>query len=284
MYENYWGLKEKPFENTPDPRFLFYSSKHEEALMRLLYAVRERKGAAMLSGEYGSGKTLLSRVVMAKLLNEGERYKVALIVNPAIPKEELLSEIVYQFGGEPTKDDKKSELLRKLNDILYRNMGDSKHSVIIIDEAQAIEDESTLEEIRLLLNFQLNEIFLLTLLLVGQPELKDKIDRIPQFKQRLAIKYHLGTLEFNETDRYIKHRCKVAGREEPVFSDKAIGLIYDASKGVPREINNLCDLCLVIGMGEKVNIINEDIAAKVIRDMKPEAGLTTNLAGESQNG
>jgi general secretion pathway protein A len=284
MYQEYWGFKEKPFENTPDPRFMYYSPKHEEALTRLLYAVREKKSAAMLSGEYGSGKTLLSRVVMAKLLNEDDRYKVALIVNPAITKKELLSEIVYQFGQETAKKDNKSELLHKLEDILYRNMNYKKHSVIIIDEAQAIKDESTFEELRLLLNFQLNEMFLLTLLLIGQPELKDKIDRIPQFKQRLAIKYHLDTLDLDETQGYIRHRCRLVGREEPLFSDSAINLIYNASRGIPREINNICDLCLVIGLGNKVSFINEDIAFQVIRDIKPEVVLADNLTGEKQDG
>lgn len=273
MYQEYWGFKEKPFENTPDPRFMYYSLKHEEALMRLLYAAKEKKGAAMLSGEYGSGKTLLSRVVMANLLSDNGRYKVALIVNPAIPKEEILSEITYQFGLEVHKEDRKSDLLRKLNDILYRNMSDKVHSVIIIDEAQAIEDESVLEELRLLLNFQLNEMFLLTLFLIGQPELKDKIDKVPQFKQRLAIKYHLGTLDLAETGQYIQHRCEVAGRSQPPFLDNAVSRIYQASGGVPREINNLCDLCLVIGMGEKAAAIDEAIAFQVIKDIKPEVCL-----------
>lgn len=280
MYEDYWGFKEKPFENTPDPRFIYYSSQHEEALMRLLYAVNEKKGAAMLSGEYGSGKTLLSRVLMAKLTQEDDHYQVALIVNPAIPKEELLAEIVYQFGQDVNKQAQKSEILHKLNDILYRNMNNKRHSIIIIDEAQGIEDESTLEEIRLILNFQLNEMFLLTLLLFGQPELKDKIDKVPQFKQRLAIKYHLGTLDKSETAEYIKHRCGVAGRETPVFSDEAIAIIHDASRGIPREINNICDLCLVIGLGNKTTLINEDIAEEVIKDMKPESVLTDKPAGE----
>jgi len=269
MYLQYWGLKEKPFENTPDPRFIYYSPKHEEALMRLLYTVKEKKGAAMLSGEYGAGKTLLSRCLWQSLLNEDRHYKVALIVNPAISKEELLAEIAYQFGEAVSKENTKSEILHKLNDVLYKNMNNNKHSVIIIDEAQTIEDESTLEELRLLLNFQLNDMFLLTLLLIGQPELIEKINKVPQFKQRLAIRYHLGTLDSCETREYIIHRCRVAGRKESPFSDNAIGFIYNASKGVPREINNLCDLCLVFALGEKVNFIDEDIASKVIRDIKP---------------
>ena len=284
MYQEYWGFKEKPFENTPDPRFIYYSAKHEEALTRLLYAVTERKGAAMLSGDYGSGKTLLSRMLIAKLLSEDARYRIALIVNPAIPKEELLCEIAYQFGQEITREDKKSDLLHKLNDIFYRNMSDKKHSVIIIDEAQTIEDASTFDELRLLLNFQLNEMFLLTLLLIGQPELKELIDKVPQFKQRLAIRYHLQALDPRETAEYIKHRCFVACRQDAPFSDKAAALIYNASKGIPREINNICDLCLVIGLGEKASLIDGDIASQVIRDVKPEVFLTNNLIGEKQNG
>jgi general secretion pathway protein A len=284
LYLDYWGFKEKPFENTPDPRFIYYSAKHEEALMRLLYAVREKKGAAMLSGECGSGKTLLSRVVMAQLLNESSRYKVALIVNPAISKEELLTEIIYQFGQDISKEDNKSELLRKLNDILYQNMNNKIHNVIIIDEAQAMEDDSTLEEIRLLLNFQLNDMFLLTLLLFGQPELKDKIDKIPQFKQRLAIKYHLDTLSRDETAEYIKQRCRVAGKIDPAFSDQAVSIIYNNSKGIPREINNICDLCLLIGLGKKASIIDEDTVREIIRDIKPESTVADDLTGVKQNG
>jgi len=278
LYEEHWGFKEKPFENTPDPRFMYYSSKHEEALTRLLYTVTQKKGAGMLTGEYGSGKTLISRVVMAKLLSEDENYKVALIVNPAIPKEELLAEILYQFELDINKEDRKSDLLRKFNDVLYKNMNNKKHSVIIIDEAQAIEEESTLEELRLLLNFQLNNMFLLTLLLVGQPELRDRIERLPQFKQRLAIKYHLSTMDLPETSEYIMHRCRIAGRVEPIFSDKAVTLIHNASRGIPREINNICDLCLVIGMGNKAQAIGEAIAQDVIKDIKPDAGSISNLA------
>ncbi|MEK9149271.1 MAG: hypothetical protein AAB267_04410, partial [Candidatus Desantisbacteria bacterium] len=123
-----------------------------------------------------------------------------------------------------------------------------------------------------------------TLILVGQPELKDKIERVPQFKQRMSIRYHLGTLDLAETGEYIRYRCHIAGREEPLFSDKAAEIIYDASGGIPREINNICDLCLVIGLGNKANFIDEEIAFQVIRDMKPEAGLTHNLDGGKQNG
>ena len=268
MYTDYWGLTEKPFENTPDPRFFYCSSKHEEALTRLLYVVEEKKGAAMLSGEYGSGKTLLSRIVLAKLLQEQEKYKVAIIINPTIPVLELLSEIVYQLGTEISQDDRKIDTLHNLNGILYKNAENNKHTVIIIDDAQAIEDESIFEELRLLLNFQLNECFLLTLILLGQPELKEKIEKLPQFKQRLALRYHLDNLDESETGSYIEHRCKVAGREEQIFSPETYKLLYDYSGGSPRQINNICDLSLVIGMGEKSTHIDGRIIQEVIKDFQ----------------
>lgn len=268
MYKEYWGFIEKPFENTPDPRFFYCSSKHEEALTRLLYAVQERKGAAMLSGEYGSGKTLLSRVIISKLLQQEDKYKFALVVNPAIPVLELLGEILYQLGGDNANQNRKTDILRNINDILYNTASNNRHTIIIIDEAQAIADDTVFEELRLLLNFQLNERFLLTLLLLGQPELREKVERIPQFKQRLALRYHLTTLTEPETARYIEYRCKTAGKNESVFTEDAYKSIYAYSNGIPRLINNACDLGLVIGMGEKTKYIDAHIIDEVIRDFK----------------
>ena len=268
MYKNYWNLTEKPFENTPDPRFFYCSSKHEEALMRLMYVVEERKSSSMLSGDYGSGKTLLSRVLMGKLLQEEDKYKVALIVNPAIPVLELLSEIVYQLGIETSRQDRKIDILRRLNENLYKTAEGNKHTVIIIDEAQAIEDDSVFEELRLLLNFQLNERFLLTLILLGQPELREKIAKLPQLKQRLAVYYHLTCLTESEISGYIRHRVNVAGQSESIFAEDTYKLIYDYSQGVPRQINNICDLSLVIAMAEKATQINQRIIKEVIKDFQ----------------
>ena len=267
MYKDYWGFKEKPFENTPDPKFFYYSSKHDEALARLLYAVNERKGSVMLSGEYGSGKTLLTRVVVSKLVNEDDLYKIALIVNPAIPLLEFLSEIVYQLGNDVSADARKIDILHTLNDMLYNTVQVNRHTVIIIDEAQVAQDD-IFEELRLLLNFQLNDRFPFTLLLVGQPELREKIDRFPQLKQRMSISYHLSRLDAQEIKDYIQHRCRIAGRNEPIFTDAAYGLIYEYSQGVPRQINNICDMSLVIGMGEKVKIIDENITKEVMSDLQ----------------
>lgn len=278
MYNDYWGFKEKPFENTPDPRFFYCSAKHEEALMRLLYAVQERKSSAMLSGECGSGKTLLSRIILNRLMNK-EEYKVALVVNPAIPLLELLGEIVYQLGAENPAGERKVDILRRLNEILYSVSQAGKHTVIIIDEAQTIAEDSVFDELRLLLNFQVNERFLLTLLLLGQPELREKIEATRQFKQRLALRYHLTTLTEAETRAYIGHRCLVAGKVSPPFSDGAYKLIYEYSQGLPREINNICDLSLVIGMGERADSVCERIVGEVIKDFQ-QAHDTIGSSGE----
>lgn len=265
MYEDYWGLREKPFENTPDSRFLYRSRKHEEALMRMFYAIRERKGAAMFTGEYGSGKTVLARVLLEDLTEKPQRYSVALIVYPNFSSKDLLREILFQLDGSDYKETK-IRLLHILNDKLYKNLNEDRDTVVIIDEAQVIAKREVLEELRLLLNFQLRDRFLLTLLLVGQPELRERINEIEQLEQRLAVRYHLDTLDEEETKGYIHHRCQVAGRKNPIFSNEATRLIYNASSGIPRKINNFCDMSLVVGMMEKLEKIEEGIMEKVIED------------------
>jgi len=265
MYEDYWGLKEKPFENTPDPHFLYYSSKHEEAFSRMLYAIRERKGAAILTGEYGSGKTVLSRAFLKELSDE--RYQTVLIFNPRIPPREFLQEIVYQLGGDDSSKSK-TKLLRTLNEMLYNNRSENKDTIIAVDEAQTIGSEEIFEELRLLLNFQLDDMFLLTIILIGQPELKEKVDRIPQLRQRLAVRYHLVALDEGETREYIIHRLGVAGSSKGIFGEETHRLIYEASEGIPRRINNICDMCLLVGFGMRADAIDEGIVRDVIGDLE----------------
>lgn len=277
MYNNHWNFNEKPFENTPDPRFMYYSNQHREAVSRLLYAIGQRKGAAILTGEYGSGKTVISRVITNRLLQEENIYNVALIVNPAVSIIGMLREILYQLGGETEKDSQKIEILRVLNERLYENMKADRHAVIIIDEAQTIDNESVFEEIRLLLNFQSDDKFLLTILLLGQPELKKKVGRIPQLEQRFSVKYHLKNLSLEETINYIQHRCRTAGREEKIFTDSAYKLIYGASKGTPRKINNICDISLMLGYTKKRDRIDEDIIRAVAEDLKEYRQTTSDI-------
>lgn len=266
MYEGYWNLSEKPFENTPDPRFLYHSQKHEEALSRMLYAVREQKGAAILTGEYGSGKTLLSRVFMEEL--SSDKYHTALIFNPRLPSLELIKEIAYQLGVDTATLSAKTDLLHHLNDTLYRNMDVGKKTVVVVDEAQTIPNESTFEELRLLLNFQLDDNFLLTLILLGQPELKEKIKGLPQLRQRLAVRYHLKALTEEEIKEYVQHRLEVAGAQEPIFSEDAFSEIYRFSAGIPRRINNICDMALMVACGEGSEQIDRETIREVAEDLE----------------
>lgn len=266
MYGEYWKLQKKPFENTPDPHFLYYSQKHEEALSRMLYVIKERKGAAVLTGDYGSGKTLLSRVLLEELNND--QYQSAFIFNPKLPPLELIKEIAYQLGCDVSSLSDKTALLHSLNEVLYKNTNDNKNTVVIVDEAQAIGEEDSFEELRLLLNFQLNDNFLLTLILLGQPELKEKIAALPQLRQRLAVRYHLKALTEIETKEYIKHRLEVAGAKQPIFSEDAYKEIYYFSTGIPRRINNICDMALLVGCGEGLDKIDKKIIKEVAEDLE----------------
>jgi len=263
MYEAYWGFSEAPFDNSPNPKFFYLSPEHEEALVRLMYAVRQRKGCALLTGEYGCGKTTLSRALIQRL--EAERYEIGLLTNPRWNAVDFLRELLYQLGLE-TPERNKAELLHQLNDAFFRNFQATRDTVIIVDEAQLIEDEGVFEELRLLLNFQTDDRFLVTLLLIGSPELASKVRRLRHLDQRVAIRYHLNTLDDTHTTNYIAHRLNMAGRSAQIFTDEAVKLIFDFTRGTPREINNLCDIALLVGYSKRVKEIDERIVAEVIKD------------------
>ncbi|MBI2470538.1 MAG: AAA family ATPase [Planctomycetes bacterium] len=265
MYEKYWGLNELPFENVPDPRFMYHSTQHEEALMRLLYATKAQKGAAMLSGEVGCGKTTVSRAFVQEL--SSDEYEVGIIANPSLAALDFLKEILYQLGIEKTADSK-PELLHILNDAILQNLTKKKKTVLIVDDAQAIEDVVTFEELRLLLNFQLNNQFLLTLILIGQPELRDKVVKIPQLDSRISIRYHLKPLDLKETAQYILFRLKIAGMQRNIFTKEAIEKIQEYTGGVPRKVNNICDLSLLVGFSKKVELIDSKVIQQLIDDAK----------------
>ncbi|MFQ6083741.1 MAG: ExeA family protein [Candidatus Aminicenantia bacterium] len=266
MYETYWGLREKPFENAPDPRFIYYSYEHREAINRLIYAVEERKGAAMLTGDYGCGKTVTSRLLFEKLPDD--KYEIALVTNPFLSPTALLREICFQLGIKSSVRSPKTHLLENLNERLYENMDKHKDTVIIIDEAQVIRDPMTFEELRLLLNFQLNDRFLMTLILIGQPELRGMINELKQLKQRIATRYHLDPLNKEDTENYIIHRLRIAGATRKIFSNNSINLIWESSKGVPRVINTICDMCLLLGFSKKLNEISGEMVREVVYDLE----------------
>ena len=168
MYLEYWGFDKYPFENVPDPHFMFYSSEHEEALSRIIYGLERNKGAILLTGEIGCGKTMVSRVLIQKLSTEDDSFDIGLIANPSLEASEFLMESLYQLGISSASN-VKTDMLRALNNKLLENAKNNKNTILIIDEAQAIYKD-TFEEIRMLLNFQMNDRDLLNLVLLGQPE------------------------------------------------------------------------------------------------------------------
>jgi len=264
VYEQYWGLTARPFQNVPDPNFLFMSRRHREGLARLLYAVKHNKGAALLVGEVGCGKTTLSRALILELAEE--KYDIGLVTNPSLSDSDFLEEIDAQFGIEPTNTSKVA-LLRGLNDRLVANVQGGKETVLIVDEAHSINDPDVFEELRMLLNFQLNDRFLLTLILMAQPEITEIIGRIKQFEQRIAIRYHLTPLDQTDTAPYIIYRLQKAGAKRALFSQEAMQLVWQHTRGVPRVINTLCDLCLLEGYASRAQAVDVALVKRVAASM-----------------
>lgn len=264
MYEQYWKFCDKPFRNTPDPHYLFFARQHEEALTRMLYTITEGQGAMMLTGEYGCGKTLLTRVLLDEL--DPDRFEVALVPYPNLSAVEFLHEILRQFGFE-TQGLNKAQLLQVLEGFLLDNNRNGISTIIIVDEAQMVLDKMTMEEIRLLLNFQQDRKFLLTLFLIGQPELIERVAEAPQLLQRLSVRYHIGEMNQDESVRYLNHRLGIAGATRDVFTLDAERVIAAASDGVPRTMNSFADMALLVAFGQKSPLVDDEIARQVVNDM-----------------
>jgi len=229
----------------------------------MLYAIRECKNAAMLTGECGSGKTLLSRILAEELSNA--QHQSVLIFNPRVPALELIKEIAHQLNGDMASFLSMTDVFRYFNEILYGNEDGNKKTVIIIDEAQALLEDS-FEELWLLLNFQLNDTFLLTIILLGQAELRRKIKNLPQFKERIAVRYNLTALSQEDTKKYIRHRLEVAGSEE-TFRNDIFSEVYRFSGGIPGRINSIYDMALLVGYGEGVDVIDKETIEEVAKDL-----------------
>ena len=256
-----------PFENINDPLFFYYSPKHKEALARMIYAVRQRKLGALLVGEYGTGKTFLSSVL--KKVSLESKYTFVFITNPRLSSLEFIQEVYYQLGGrlDLSENPSRVDFLHFIKKSLEENHKRNMHTVIVIDEAQSIKEQDFFEELRLLLNFQNEEAVFSTLILLGQPPLGDNVKKVPQLKQRLAIRYHLAPLNEEETKDYIGHRLKVAGAKRKLFSDNAYKDIFSLSKGMPRAINNICDLALFSGFSRKLDIVDKETIINAGQDL-----------------
>ncbi len=263
MYEEFYGLTEKPFSKTPDPRFLYQSAKHAEALARLQHAVEEQD-IVLLTGEIGSGKTTLSRALIDSF---DESIHPVLIINPRLSPSQLLRTVALRLGMDDTTRYRHG-ILEGINAKLYELFEAGRRPVVIIDEAQLIPGKATFEELRLLTNFQLDDRNLLALVLIGQTELRERLDRrqYRALRQRIGMQYHLGPLDAAETREYLRHRLKVAGRDAPLFDEDAQTLLFEHSNGVPRRINIIAGNALVEGFGRGAGLIDAEIVKSVVEE------------------
>jgi general secretion pathway protein A len=265
VYESYWQLNQKPFKNTPDPKFMYLSEQHEEALARLRYGISEHLGCVVMSGVFGCGKTLLLKTLFEEL--EKGKYRTGFVTNPQMNAVEILSAIIYELGVKEDIPKEKSSLLQLLDKITKDNYNDGKETIVVVDEAHVIEKTETFEELRMLLNFQNNGRFMVSLILSGQPEITDKVNNIKQLAQRVGIKANLDRLNFEDVVNYIHHRLEVAGSKEKFFTYDALEAIFNNSGGIPRRINSICDLSLLTGFTRKVDVITKDMVVEVVGDL-----------------
>jgi general secretion pathway protein A len=266
MYKPFYGLKENPFHLTPDPSYLFMSRVHEEAYTHLEYAVVENKGFVVITGEMGSGKTTLINLLLSKIQ---QKIQVGVINQTLVQPTQLIKMICQEFEL-PTENRDKAELLDLFHSFLLEQFSSRKRVTLIIDEAQNLPD-NTIEEIRMLSNLETEKHHLIQMMLVGQPELKNKLQqrKLAQFVQRVTVYCHLNGLDRDETSRYITHRLQIAGAENPqIFSEEAVDAIYQYSRGIPRLINILCDAALVYGFADELKIIEKNVIEEVVNERK----------------
>ena len=265
LYLSYYNLREAPFNITPDPRFLFFSTKHQEAFNHLLFGIHQRKGFIELTGEVGAGKTTVCRKLLEEL---GPNYKTALILNPCLNMDQLLQSVLMELDVQVYGLDRVF-YLHALNEFVLYQANQGNDVVLIIDEAQDLSDEM-LEQVRLLSNLETDHQKLIQIILMGQPELRDKLAQpaLRQLRQRITVRYHLGPLDVSETAYYINHRLTLAGANgKPRFDEAAIKLVHKYSGGVPRLINAVCDKALLAGFVTQADTLNKKIIKLAIEEL-----------------
>jgi general secretion pathway protein A len=272
MYKAYFNFTRNPFELTPDPTFLFSTKRHNEALAALYYGVRRHKGFVVVTGEVGTGKTLVLRCLL-RLLKQSTDVAYAYIFNSLLSPTEFLQYIVADFGL-PTSGKNKSELLFDLSHFLISRGSKKLTTVLIVDEAHHLSAD-ILEEIRLLTNLETSEDKLLQIVLAGQPELDEKLDSVGlrQLKQRIALRARLDPLSEEEARGYIERRVKVAGKNceaNTLFSAQTIATVYRHSRGFPRLINTICENALITAYARQMHIVTPDIVEDVAKDLRLE--------------
>jgi general secretion pathway protein A len=268
VYKAFFGLERNPFEVSPDPAFLYPTARHYEALANLYYVIRERKGFVVLTGEVGTGKTLLVRCLLHKLEKQGVKY--AYIFNPALTPVEFLRYVAADLAV-PIEWKDKSDLLFGLYRYLIRRNEEGMTTVLVVDEAHLLSPE-VLEESRLLNNLETPRGKLLQIVLVGQPELDEKLDskQLRQLKQRVAFRCQLQPLNFDEVQEYVKWRLKRAGAngQPPVFSENTFESIYKHSRGYPRLINTICENALISAYAAGTREISVRLIEEACQDLR----------------
>jgi general secretion pathway protein A len=266
VYLEYYGLTEAPFDITPNPRFLFYSAKHREAFNHLLYGIRERKGFVQLTGEVGAGKTTLCRAMLEQL---DEHYATALILNPVMSPNELMKAIAIEFGL-PVNGLDRLDTVAVINQFLLQQVERGRDTVLIIDEAQDLTDE-LIEQVRLLSNLETDNRKLLQIVLMGQPELRDRLNnpRLRQLRQRITVRYHLSPLSRHEVNQYIHHRLHISGGNgTPCFTQPALWRVHRYSQGIPRLVNAVCDKALLAGFVQQRDRIDFSMVGQAVRELE----------------
>ncbi len=273
MYKDYYHLKEEPFNLTPDPKFLFLTDQHREALNHMLYGIRQRKGFICITGEVGTGKTTLCRALLNEL---GKEYHTSLILNPILTQTQLLRAVVEEFGIESKRRDRLG-YLNLLNNYLLKINSAGRDAVLIIDETQDMPTD-TLEMTRLLSNLETHSQKLLQIILLGQPELRKKLAKpsLRQLAQRITVRFHLNKMNRHDTDEYIRYRLKVASMNPQSaqilpFDDGALREIYRYSGGTPRLVNAIGDKALLAGYVYRTGSIDSRLIRLAAKELK-EAG------------
>jgi general secretion pathway protein A len=273
MYERYFGLRERPFDLTPNPRFLYLTTKHREALSTVQYGITGRKGITLLTGEAGTGKTTLIRAAIDSLT--GPLIHLVYVNNPTLLRGEFYEYLARKMGLTAGAETSKANFLAELEQTLTSRHKAGATTALIIDEAQSLPSE-LMEEVRLLANFETDTEKLLPVVLTGQPELADRLEEpgLRQLKQRVALRCELQPLNLRETAAYIAGRISIAGGEaNRVFTREAVGVIFARSQGIPRTISVLCDNALVTGFAGGVKPVGSEVVIEVCRDFHlQEAG------------
>jgi len=265
MYTQFYGLNEKPFSLTPDPRFLFLSESHREALAHLLYGIEQGEGFIAITGEVGTGKTTLCRALLQRL---GPKTEVAFVFNPIMSGEDLLRAVSIEFGLI-TEGYSRADLNDQLNQFLLESSREGRRALLIVDESQNL-DPATLEEIRLLSNLETSSSKLIQIVLFGQPELDEMLDSrgLRQLRQRITVRWSLSPLNAAETRDYVRHRLKIAaGKECNLFTDKALREIQRRAHGIPRLINVLCDRAMLVGYASGAPTMGPDSINRAAREI-----------------